>query len=544
MTPLASALLLWLSAAAVRLSLAAQDSGAPDGVHAGIAFSTAQTCMACHNGLTSSAGEDVSIGSDWRASIMANSSRDPYWQGAVRRETIDHPEAAAAIEDECAICHMPMSRTRAHAAGRKGQVFAHLPVAQTNEAADKLAHDGVSCTLCHQITARGLGTRASFTGGFAVEGRPGEPRPIFGPFQIDKGRTRIMQSASGFQPTEAAHMRGSELCATCHTLYTTALGPGGKTIGTLPEQVPYLEWRHSAFPADGQTCQSCHMPVVSGDTPIASVLGAPRTGLSRHVFRGGNAFMLRMLNRYRAELGVAALPQELDRTLGATIAFLRADTAALTIERAAASGGRLELDLLVRNMAGHKLPTGYPSRRAWIDLLVQDRDGQPVFESGHLGPDGSIAGNDNDSDPARYEPHYREIREAGQVQIYESILLDPAGRVTTGLLKAIRYGKDNRLLPRGFDKAAAHEDFAVIGDAMQDADFTGGSDSVRYTVDVSTFTGPFSVTATLYFQPIGFRWARNLQPYDAGETRRFVRYYDSLAANSAEVLARSTAVAR
>jgi len=55
-------------------------------------FHTADRCVACHNGLKTSQGEDSSIGLQWRASVMANSSRDPYWQGSVRRESIDHPE--------------------------------------------------------------------------------------------------------------------------------------------------------------------------------------------------------------------------------------------------------------------------------------------------------------------------------------------------------------------------------------------------------------------------------------------------------------------
>src|SRR5687767_11298839 len=42
-------------------------------------FVTADTCMACHNNLISRSGEDVSIFADWRASMMANSARDPYW---------------------------------------------------------------------------------------------------------------------------------------------------------------------------------------------------------------------------------------------------------------------------------------------------------------------------------------------------------------------------------------------------------------------------------------------------------------------------------
>ncbi len=39
-------------------------------------------------------------------------------------------------------------------------------------------------------------------------------------------------STGGFQPTENTdHIRKSELCATCHTLYTTAFGPDGKPVG-------------------------------------------------------------------------------------------------------------------------------------------------------------------------------------------------------------------------------------------------------------------------------------------------------------------------
>ena len=51
-------------------------------------FVTAERCMACHNGLVTPAGEDISIGVGWRGSMMANAARDPYWQAAVRRETL------------------------------------------------------------------------------------------------------------------------------------------------------------------------------------------------------------------------------------------------------------------------------------------------------------------------------------------------------------------------------------------------------------------------------------------------------------------------
>ena len=167
-----------------------------------------------------------------------------------------------------------------------------------------------------------------------------------------------------------------------------------------------------------------------------------------------------------------------------------------------------------------------------------------MFESGGLAASGLIQANDNDADPGRIEPHYTEISRADQVQIYESVMGDMSGAPTTGLLSAVRFLKDNRLLPRGFDKATAVPDIAVIGGAAQDADFTGDGDRIRYLVDAAAAVGPFQIDVELRFQPIAFRWAENLKSYNAPEPQRFVGYYDSMSASSAATLARATALAR
>src|SRR6187399_2706961 len=280
-------------------------------------FALSSDCIACHNNLVSPAGEDVSIGANWRGTMMANSARDPYWQASVRRETMDHPSKAADIEDECATCHMPAAQKAARAAGGKGAVFAHLPINRRagKSAMDALAAEGVTCTVCHQIAPDRLGTRDSFNGNFTVA-RPlaDGTRQAFGSFEADAGRHRIMRSVSGFQQTLAPHIRESELCASCHTLITEALGPDGRVVGSLPEQMNYQEWRHSSFFEEKRSCQSCHMPVVEGPVRISSVLGEYRESLSRHLFVGGNAFMVRLLNRYRADLGVEATSAELEAT--------------------------------------------------------------------------------------------------------------------------------------------------------------------------------------------------------------------------------------
>jgi len=504
-------------------------------------FRTSDRCIACHNGMVSPSGETISIGVDWRASLMANSARDPYWQASVRREITDHPAAKILIEDSCADCHMPMARTEAKLRGQPGAVFAHLPV-DPKKPEDLQAQDGVSCSLCHQITAEKLGTPESFSGGFVVaQPDAAGMHSEFGPFDIDRGRARIMQSSTGgFRPTEGAHIRKSELCATCHTLVTTAFGPDGKSIGTFPEQMPYQEWLHSDF-RNQQSCQSCHMPEIQGDIPIASVLGVNRAGVARHEFVAANFFMQRLLARYHDELGVDAQALELTMAADRTVQFLQTRTARLSLGPRQMRSGRLESSVSVENLGGHKLPTAYPSRRAWLHFVVRDRNGHTVFESGAINPDGSIQGNDNDADPTSFEPHHTEIREADQVQIYESILRDSAGAVTTGLISTVGYLKDNRLLPHGFDKSTAQADIAVHGEAAQDPAFGAQGHQIRYSVDVGSAPSPFQVEAELWYQPIGFRWANNLKRYDAEEPQRFNSYFDSMGGGTAVVLARSCA---
>ena len=510
-------------------------------------FRTADRCIACHKGVSTTDGTDVSIGFDWRASMMANSARDPYFQAAVRREIMDYPEAAADIEGECARCHMPMSTIAALQEGRSGQVFANLPVGDAEGPYADLAADGVSCALCHQIQPDGLGTGETFTARFRIAAEtPPEGRPLFGPFEPDQGGAGIMRSATGFRPAMGEHVTSSGLCASCHTVFTHAVRPDGNAP-PFPEQAPFLEWQASAYREGGaneRSCQDCHMPEVGEDVPVTRVLGRARPQVSRHVFRGGNFFMLRMLNRYRDELGVTALPQELELAAARTADHLRTATATIDIGDPVIRGGRLEATVTVHNHAGHKFPTAYPSRRAWLRVAVTDAAGRLVFESGALTPEGRLAGDDHDGDGSRYEPHHTTIGSPGQVQVYQGVMAAGDGTVTTGLMSAERWAKDNRILPGGFDPDRADTRVLPVGTAASDPDFLPGSDAVRYSVGVDPGAGPFTVTAELWFQPIAYRWAENLAAYDAPETRRFVRYYREMASGSALMLARSSRVMR
>lgn len=122
---------------------------------------------------------------------------------------------------------------------------------------------------------------------------------------------------------------------------------------------------------------------------------------------------------------------------------------------------------------------------------------------------------------------------------------EPDGSVTTVLLSAITYLKDNRLLPAGFDKSTADEDIAVHGGAGEDKDFVGGGDRVGYVVDVGgVVEGPFIIEAELWYQPVAYRWAHNLGDQQAPEIDRFIGYYEEMAGESAVILASATAMAQ
>ncbi len=100
-----------------------------------------------------------------------------------------------------------------------------------------LAIDGVSCTLCHQIEQTRLGQVESFSGHYQVNpDLPAGERNAYGPFDPPPGQANIMSSASGFLPVKADHIQKSELCASCHTLYTPYLDESGAIAGEFPEQ--------------------------------------------------------------------------------------------------------------------------------------------------------------------------------------------------------------------------------------------------------------------------------------------------------------------
>ncbi len=502
-------------------------------------FAGSGICAACHTQMVDEAGADVSIDTAWRSTLMANAARDPYWQAAVRSEVLSNPEYQGVIEDLCSTCHMPMAHLTDAVAGATGQIL-DSGFSDPAHALHPLAMDGVSCTLCHQIQPDRFGEHESFDGGYVIDADlPRDGREAFGPYFVGMGMVRTMQSASGFIPMQGMHVEQSELCATCHTVYTPVVDASGQVAGQFPEQVPYLEWQASDF-GESLSCQGCHMPTAQGGVSISVVGGHMlRSPFFQHTLVGGNVFVLDMMRAFGEELSVTASSAQFEEKLAQTVDQLQGRTATIALENVSADGSTLTADVVVRTMTGHKFPTAYPSRRAWLHLIVQDASGNVVFESGAIRADGSIAGNDNDADPTVYEPHYLVIDSPEQVQIYEGIMGDTDGNPTTTLVAGAMYLKDNRLLPAGFDKGVVDADIAVYGAAADDTDFAGAMDTTRYTITLDGAQGPLTVTVELLYQSIGFCWADNMRRHDAPEPARFVAYYEQIP-NQAVTVASAT----
>ena len=247
------------------------------------------------------------------------------------------------------------------------------------------------------------------------------------------------------------------------------------------------------------------MPEAPGEV-VLSVTGGPgRSPFSVHSFAGGNTYALRLLQKYGDELQVTASTEQIDAALDRAYTQLQEQTAQLSVANTTIDDNSLNVEVKVNSDVGHKLPSGFPSRRVWIHFEVADAHGNIIFESGNWGANGGIFGNDNDLDAAAFEPHYEVIYDPEQVQIYEAIMGDVDAAVTTTLLRGAVYLKDNRLLPAGFDKATVSDDIAVYGSAAEDSDFMGGGDQVIYQIEVGDAPEPYTVTAELLYQSIDLR---------------------------------------
>lgn len=462
-------------------------------------------CAGCHGpdpeglAMVDKDGRDISLHDDWQISMMGLSAYDPFWRATVAHETHAFPARQAEIESLCLSCHAPLGQFQARHDG--------LPYSYARMLVDSLGLDGVSCSACHQQPEAGLGS--AFSGGYALDTNRilyGQfPNPFRGPMQV----------YVRFEPMYGEHISTSGICAGCHTLITETLDASGQPTGSsFFEQATYHEWLNSAYATSGQACQSCHMPRLEEPVVIASGLLAleGRSPYALHQFQGANTAMLTLMRDNREALG---LPVPADTaTWNESIAANRASlgrAASLTVSSPYVEDDALAFEVIIVNRTGHKLPSGYPSRLLWIEVLLTSANGlDTIFLSGHLNADGDIAGRD-----FPVEPHHQQITTAEDVQIYELAMGDLDAHLTTQLNAAYRPLKDNRILPAGFQhQHPAYDTVAIWGDALNDPDFTltsqAGTDRVHYKIPLAGRTGLGQLQIRLHYQSLPPRWMRAL----------------------------------
>lgn len=474
-------------------------------------FSGSQNCAMCHNGIVDNQNKDVSIITDWSSTMMANSSRDPFWRAKVRSEMARHPELQTVINDKCSKCHAPMANAQAKKDNTiAGQAIFDGGILDVGHTKHDAAMDGVSCTLCHQIPATpALGTLATMSGNYTVN----DTKTIFGPYG-GPGDTALftmpMVMHTGYTPTYGAHTKDSKLCASCHNLKTPYVDAAGNVLSTtpeseFPEQTPYMEWEQSSYVSQ-KSCQGCHMSRTDGVKISTMGMSGLRNNFAIHDLVGANKLMLDILNNNRAQLGV--MSNNFPETIAKTDAMLKS-AAVVTLAEQRDTAGALDFTLQIDSTTGHKLPTAYPSRRAILQVSVTNPQNQIVWESGKVNADGSVEGVDADVNGDTFEPHYDQITAEDQVQVYEAIMGNNLGEVTYSLLRGKEYLKDNRILPPGFNKAGAPADVRVVGAALSDNNFIGGGDQISYQIG-GLPPGNYTVKAELVYQTLSHAYAEDL----------------------------------
>ncbi|MCS6916539.1 MAG: T9SS type A sorting domain-containing protein, partial [Chitinophagales bacterium] len=206
-------------------------------------------------------------------------------------------------------------------------------------------------------------------------------------------------------------------------------------------------------------------------------------------------------------------------------------TARLTLSLAEVANNKVVLAVEVENLTGHKLPSGYPSRRAILRLVVKNAaTGEVLFSSGITGSDGHIQGA-----TAPWQPHYDTIYQPSQAQVFEMIMADVNGNRTTVLERAAFALKDNRLPPKGFvHNHPVYDTVAVVGVPPSDLTFNrknnqegSGTDVVHYVVPVGPEVLSISAWAWLDYQPVPPDWMDEMFVWDAPEINHWKSIYQT-----------------
>ena len=103
---------------------------------------------------------------------------------------------------------------------------------------------------------------------------------------------------------------------------------------------------------------------------------------------------------------------------------------------------------------------------------------------------------------------------------------DYQDKITYTLLRAKSYLKDNRILPKGFDKISVPNRIKVHGLAETDVDFVDGNDTIQFSI--SNLPGDkYSIEVELIYQTLGYAFAQDLFKDQDHEISRFKQMFNA-----------------
>jgi hypothetical protein len=165
-----------------------------------------------------------------------------------------------------------------------------------------------------------------------------------------------------------------------------------------------------------------------------------------------------------------------------------------------------------------------------VEFTVSTADGDTVFRSGGFDATGRINGELDEG----YELHHTIIDSEDEVQLYEYVMGDETGEVTTILTRAYNALKDNRIPPIGFSTThASYDTVQIIGNALFDTDFNyenntegSGTDKLYYHIPLLESYNALLVNAKIHYITLPEKWVEDLFETDSPEINAFEVMYN------------------
>jgi len=245
-----------------------------------------------------------------------------------------------------------------------------------------------------------------------------------------------------------------------------------------------------------------------------------------------------MLKNNRESLGLPATEANFDSAIAYNTMMLRHNTLDLNLSFEDYGKDSMDFSILLINKAGHKLPSGYPSRRLFIRFYVVDGvNGDTLFQSGAIDQKGNLIHRDQS-----FQEHYNVINQNDQTQIYELVPGDINNKPTTILTAAVVPLKDNRLTPRGWKNGHFTKDTtSIVGAANLDPDFNHSAIGEGSGTDVVYYRIPrpgnqrLKVYVRAYYQAIPQKWVHDLDPEENSYITSFKHMYFQEPSSSFEI---------